>query len=121
MYQIVEDTAVKFSIPAKLADTIYQNVEKCEVVGTVNNTKELLLYWGHQEMRVAAEVIDEAQPNATLPKLPSPILKDYDWPGIHKPFEHQKDTASFLTLRQRAFCFNEAGTGKTSAAIWAQN
>lgn len=35
------------------------------------------------------------------------------------PFEHQRDTARFLTLNKRAFCFNEAGTGKTSAAIWA--
>ena len=26
---------------------------------------------------------------------------------------------SFLTLHQRAFCFNEQGTGKTGAAIWA--
>ena len=27
-------------------------------------------------------------------------------------FEHQKDTASFLSIRQRAFCFNEAGTAR---------
>jgi SNF2 family DNA or RNA helicase len=32
---------------------------------------------------------------------------------------HQKDTASFLTLNKRAFCFNEQGTGKTASAIWA--
>jgi SNF2 family DNA or RNA helicase len=32
---------------------------------------------------------------------------------------HQKTTASFLTMNQRAFCFNEAGTGKTASAIWA--
>jgi SNF2 family DNA or RNA helicase len=35
------------------------------------------------------------------------------------PFDHQRDTSRFLTLHKRAFCFNEAGTGKTSAAIWA--
>ena len=35
------------------------------------------------------------------------------------PFDHQKDTSRFLTLHKRAFCFNQAGTGKTSAAIWA--
>jgi SNF2 family DNA or RNA helicase len=38
---------------------------------------------------------------------------------VFKPFDHQKTTASYLSLRRRAFCFNEAGTGKTSAAIWA--
>jgi SNF2 family DNA or RNA helicase len=112
--QIVENTALKFSIPAKLAEAIYQRVDKCEVV---NN--EVVLYWGHDEARTAAYVIDEAQPDITLPKIPSPMLKEYDWPGVYKPFEHQKDTASFLSLRSRAFCFNEAGTGKTSAAIWA--
>jgi SNF2 family DNA or RNA helicase len=52
-------------------------------------------------------------------KVPSPIIRDYSWPGIHTPFDHQRDTAGFLSIRKRAFCFNEAGTGKTSAAIWA--
>lgn len=117
--QIVENTALQFSIPAQLADTIYQSVEKCERVRADQDKVELLLYWGHHEARVATAVIDEAQPNITLPKVPSPIMRDYAWPGIYKPFEHQKDTASFLSLRQRAFCFNEQGTGKTSAAIWA--
>ena len=112
--QIVENTALKFTIPAKLANAIYERVEKCEVI-----KDEMVLYWGHRETCTAASIIDEAQPDITLPKLPSPILKDYDWPGIYKPFDHQRDTASFLSIRQRAFCFNEAGTGKTSAAIWA--
>jgi SNF2 family DNA or RNA helicase len=51
--------------------------------------------------------------------LPSPISRDYKWPGIYKPFDHQRVTAEFLSINQRAFCFNEAGTGKTSSAIWA--
>jgi SNF2 family DNA or RNA helicase len=50
---------------------------------------------------------------------PSPITGRYNWPGKHRPFKHQKDTAAFLTLHQRAFCFSEQGTGKTSSAIWA--
>jgi SNF2 family DNA or RNA helicase len=32
---------------------------------------------------------------------------------------HQRETASFLTLHPRSFCFNEQGTGKTASAIWA--
>jgi SNF2 family DNA or RNA helicase len=43
----------------------------------------------------------------------------YKWPGIHKPFTHQKTTTAFLIANKRAFCFNEAGTGKTSSVIWA--
>lgn len=116
---IVEDQALQFSIPYNLADDIYSRVDKCEITKSQGVTKEILLFWDHKEVSVAAAVLDEAQPNPNLPKIPSPILRDYNWPGIHRPFEHQKDTASFLSIRQRAFCFNEAGTGKTSAAIWA--
>ena len=47
------------------------------------------------------------------------ILKDYNWPGKFKPFDHQKQTAEFLTLNRKAFCFNEQGTGKTASVIWA--
>ena len=47
------------------------------------------------------------------------ITTDYDWPGKFKPFAHQKQTAEFLTLNRRAFCFNEQGTGKTASVIWA--
>lgn len=47
------------------------------------------------------------------------ILTNYDWPGKFKPFAHQKQTAEFLTLNRRAFCFNEQGTGKTASVIWA--
>ena len=51
--------------------------------------------------------------------VPSPISKRYKWAGQHKPYEHQKKTAEFLTMNKRAFCFNEQGTGKTASAIWA--
>lgn len=116
---IVENTALQFSIPAKLADALYHGIEKCEYVNTSGDKKEMVLYWEHQEASTAANILDTAQPDSSLPKIPSPIMRDYAWPGIMTPFEHQKETASFLSLRQRAFCFNEAGTGKTSAAIWA--
>jgi SNF2 family DNA or RNA helicase len=33
--------------------------------------------------------------------------------------QHQRETAIFLATNQRAFCFNEQGTGKTASAIWA--
>jgi SNF2 family DNA or RNA helicase len=46
-------------------------------------------------------------------------MQNYSWPGMFKPFDHQKTTAEFLVDNPRAFCFNEAGTGKTSSVIWA--
>ena len=46
-------------------------------------------------------------------------MKHYNWPGMYKPFQHQVTTSEFLISNRRAFCFNEAGTGKTSSVIWA--
>lgn len=57
-------------------------------------------------------------PSSATPKKRS-ITTDYKWTGKHQPFAHQKKTAEFLTLNRKAFCFNEQGTGKTAAVIWA--
>lgn len=48
-------------------------------------------------------------------------MKNYNWPGLFKPFDHQVETASFLVMHKKAFCFNEMGTGKTSAVVWASD
>lgn len=72
---------------------------------------EVLVKWGVDEARVLR--------NLNVRDVPSPILGMYDWPGRYTPFDHQKTTASFLTMNPRAFCFNEQGTGKTASAIWA--
>jgi SNF2 family DNA or RNA helicase len=72
---------------------------------------EVLVKWGVDEARVLR--------NLNIKDVPSPILGMYDWPGRYTPFDHQKTTASFLTMNPRAFCFNEQGTGKTASAIWA--
>ena len=53
---------------------------------------------------------------------PMPIEHYYKWPkvgGNHKPFDHQVDTASFLTRHHRAYCLNDMGTGKTASVLWA--
>ena len=72
---------------------------------------KVLVHWNLEETQVLK--------NLKIKNVPSPILGKYDWPGMYKPFDHQKDTSSFLTLHRRAFCFNEAGTGKTGSVIWA--
>jgi SNF2 family DNA or RNA helicase len=71
----------------------------------------VLVKWGLEEAQVLK--------NLRIKNVPSPINAQYKWPGLYTPFEHQKDTASFLTLHRRAFCFNEQGTGKTGSVIWA--
>lgn len=72
---------------------------------------EVLVKWGLEEAQVLK--------NLRIKNVPSPILAKYTWPGLYKPFEHQKTTAAFLTLHRRAFVFNEQGTGKTGSVIWA--
>lgn len=51
--------------------------------------------------------------------VPSPILHRYQWPGKFKPFSHQRDTASFLTMHKKCIVLNDMGTGKTQSALWA--
>jgi SNF2 family DNA or RNA helicase len=72
---------------------------------------DVLVRWGVDEARVLR--------NMNVKNVPSPILGKYKWTGSATPFEHQRTTSSFLTMNRRAFCFNEQGTGKTAAAIWA--
>jgi SNF2 family DNA or RNA helicase len=52
-------------------------------------------------------------------KAPSPIMHYYDWPGRFIPFDHQKETAAFLTLHTKGLVLNDIGTGKTQSALWA--
>ena len=104
--QIVKDKAVLLRLrnPKKVTDVIPKSKE------LVDN--KVLVNWGLDEVHVLK--------NLNI-NVPSPILSKYKWTGKHKPFEHQKDTAAFLTLNKRAFCFNEQGTGKTASAIWASD
>jgi SNF2 family DNA or RNA helicase len=117
--QIIDDTVLQFALPYELADDVYGCIDKCEIHKSRERDKDLLLYWGQEETQRLAHICDAAFPHSGVLKIPSPMLRDYKWPGVYKPFDHQKETAAFLSIRQRAFCFNEAGTGKTSATIWA--
>jgi SNF2 family DNA or RNA helicase len=109
--QIVEETAVRFSIKSELVPHITNYIEKSEVLSDNGHYADVMVYWGIKEMQHLVKVYDA--------EVPSPIIKDYAWPGMYTPFKHQKITSSFLSLQDRAFCFNEAGTGKTSSVIWA--
>lgn len=109
--EIVDGQAVRFSIPSDKVSSIENYVERSEVLKDDGKNAEMLVYWGLEEMQRVAKVCGD--------KVPSPIQKDYKWPGMYTPFKHQETTAAFLSLQDRAFCFNEAGTGKTSSVIWA--
>ena len=118
---IVDDAAVQFTASNNFASEIKARVERSEIIKDNKHSKELLVCWDHGEMKTLASYLDNFLPSQNIPKIPSPMQRDYTWPGFYTPFAHQRDTAYFLSIRQRAFCFNEAGTGKTSAAVWASD
>jgi len=117
--QVIDNAAIKVSLPRQVAATVLSSVEKSELLKDKGTHADILFNWEHEESWRVSLATDQSLPNTSTPVIPSPIIRDYDWPGIYKPFDHQIKTASFLSVRPRAFCFNEAGTGKTSAAIWA--
>jgi SNF2 family DNA or RNA helicase len=86
------------------------------VLSTIPKSKRLddgqvLVKWGLEEAQVLR--------NLGVKRVPSPIEGRYKWPGLFKPFAHQKETSAFLTLHRRAYCFNDPGTGKTASFAWA--
>jgi SNF2 family DNA or RNA helicase len=107
--EIIEDKAllVRTKNPAKIIEVI----PKSKVLGSHGDVYEVLVKWDLDEARVLN--------NLKFKKVPSPITRQYQWSGLYKPFSHQEKTAEFLTLNKRCFVFNEAGTGKTAAVIWA--
>jgi SNF2 family DNA or RNA helicase len=112
MQVVYDDKAIIFDTTSKNAEKITSYLEKSEVLYDDGYNTKLVVAWELPEMQHVASVDCEL-------KLPSPITKEYQWPGMFTPFTHQRTTAEFLSLRKRAFCFNEAGTGKTASVIWA--
>ena len=89
----------------------YSIIPKHKVVSEEDGIYNVAVYWGLDEVRVLK--------NLGVKNVPAPITKRYNYPGRYKPMAHQIETAAFLTLHRRAFCFNEPGTGKTLSALWA--
>ena len=107
--QIIDNKAVLINTRTPNKYTV---IPKSKIVADHGNGGyTVAVYFGLDEMRVLR--------NLGVKKAPSPIIAKYDWPGRFKPMAHQIDTAGFLTLHRRAFCFNDPGTGKTLAALWA--
>jgi SNF2 family DNA or RNA helicase len=108
--EIIDNKVVKFKV--KNPDRITSVIPKSQWMGEVApGVHEVLVHFGLDEAHVMK--------NLKLKGVRSPIAFKYNWPGMFTPFAHQKDTAEFLTLHKRCYCLNEAGTGKTGAALWA--
>ena len=77
--QIVDNKAVLLNVnyPDRIT-TVIPNSKKV-------SDSQVVVKWGLEEMQVLK--------NLGLKSTPSPILGKYDWPGMYKPFDHQRDTA----------------------------
>lgn len=49
----------------------------------------------------------------------SPVKAPYPFPGLVTPYKHQIETGAFYIKNKRGFNFNDIGTGKTLATVWA--
>jgi len=107
--QIVEDKALVFN--TRKAGQITAIIPKSKVLASNGDVDQIIVNWDFDEVQLLR--------NIGIKDVPSPIASRYKWPGMFTPFDHQRTTAEFLTLNPRCFVFNEAGTGKTSAAAWA--
>ena len=107
--QILDDKTllVRTTRPHLITDI----VKKSAVVSEEGGLHDVAVNWGLQEAQALTEL--------KIEDVPSPMNRDYVWSGKLKPFLHQKETSAFFTLRKKAFCFNEQGTGKTASVIWA--
>jgi SNF2 family DNA or RNA helicase len=107
--EIVQDRALLFN--TRKGAQVTALIPKSKIVETHGDVDRVLVHWDFDEVQLLR--------NLGIKNVPSPILSRYKWPGMFTPFAHQRTTAEFLTLHPRCFVFNEAGTGKTSAAAWA--
>lgn len=106
--QIIDDKYLV--IRTKHPDRLLASVEGADLISK-DEVSEIRVKWDVPTAQLLKKL--------RIKNVPSPIKKHYEWPGMYKPMAHQIDTAEFLTLNKRAFCFNEQGTGKTASAIWA--
>lgn len=108
--QIIQDKALVVNTrnPERITNVINKSANLGEIE---NGLFQVLVKW----------TLGAAQKLRTLriKGVPSPIQREYSYPGAYKPFLHQRTTAEFLTLHKKSFCFSEAGVGKTGSAIWA--
>lgn len=108
--EIYKDKALL--VNTRRPELILEKIPKSKIVKQFDNgIAQVIVNWDLDEVHALTAM--------RIKNAPAPISRDYQWPGIHKPFKHQTTTAEFLAANKRAYCLSEAGTGKTSAVIWA--
>ena len=80
------------------------------VLATIPTAKKFV-FKGQELVAVPHRLDETVVLNNLGLKVPSPMLKQYNWPasGGRTPFKAQLETAAFLSLRSRAFVLNDLG------------
>jgi hypothetical protein len=103
--QVVENKALQFV--TRKADQIAALIPKSKILERNGPLAKVLVFWGHEEWLLLR--------NLGVKNPPHPILGRYKWPGMYKPFDHQRITAAFAASHPRCFILSSPGTGKTNA------
>jgi len=103
--EIIDNKAISLRTryPARITETIEQSAHLGD--------GHVLVKWTMENAQALVKL--------GFKSTPSPIIKDYDYPGFYKPFDHQRTMAEFTTLNRKCFNFGDMGLGKSSATIWA--
>ena len=91
--QVVKDRGLLARVynPERITDTI----TKSKVIRKQGDIYEVLIHWDLENAQKLAGI--------GLKNVISTIDRDYEYTGMYKPFDHQKKTASFLTLHKKCW------------------
>lgn len=108
--EIVDNRAIV--VRTRDPDKVTSVIQKSAVTKVHDNgVAEVMAHWDMGNTMILK--------NLGFKNVPSPILGQYDFPGVFTPFTHQRDTAAFVTLHKKCYVLNDLGTGKTGALAWA--
>ena len=68
--EIIDNTAIKLTVPEHIVPHITDNIDKSEVVERRGNLTDVIIYWGLEEMIKLNQLISFRK------NLPSPITRD---------------------------------------------
>ena len=88
--ELVGEKAIKLVLPEHLGELVKDHITQSKILNTKDKVSDLLVYWGLDEMTKLNKLM------RLKANLPSPMRRDYAYPGVYKPFAHQASTAEFL-------------------------
>ena len=70
-------------VNTRRAELILNTIPKSKLIKEFDNgVAQVLVNWGLDEVIALSDL--------RVKNPPSPISKEYNWPGIHQPFDHQR-------------------------------